>query len=150
MCEGRLLTVVSESLARVGYRFVQYSSPGEVCRRCHLYQICVESLIPGLRYRVIAVRKVKHYCPLTESRVQVVEVEPEPLQLLTEPQAAVPGTVLRYRPRTCREVSCRYYRTCTLTLPQELRVRVLRVLENVQCRYYGTLSLVEVLPLLHC
>lgn len=126
----RIVTLVGSSQARVGYRFV-HVGPAKPCMTCRLFQACVGALEPGRLYEVMAVRGVKHDCPLHEGGVVVVEVVEAAVEAAIPLKAAVEGLILSYRPLECAIEGCRLVRLCKPAwLRTGDRCKVVKVLES--------------------
>ncbi len=115
--ERRIVTLVGELQARVGYRFVN-TEPPTTCKECRLFHVCVGVLEPDRVYEVVAVRRVKHSCPLHEGGVRVVEVVEAPIEVALPSKVAVEGLIFHYRPPKCGLQDCQHRRLCS---PRGLR-----------------------------
>jgi len=113
----RLVTLVGSLQARVGYRFIS-SEPPSTCRGCRLFHVCIGVLEPGRVYEVVAVRRIKHSCPLHEEGVNVVEVVEATVEAALPSKIAVEGLIAQYRPPKCSLVDCEHRSLCQ---PQGLR-----------------------------
>ncbi len=143
----RLITLVSEEVAVEGYRFKLTGTVPSECRSCKLYRVCIGNLKLGVEYRVVTVRRVKHYCPLLDSYVRVVEVEPQPIELAVEDNMAVQGIVFTYRAKRCRDSSCPAYQLCNNRLIENTKLKIISVSnERFKCRYYGSMRKVLCMP----
>jgi uncharacterized protein (UPF0179 family) len=120
----RLVTLVGSLQARVGYRFIS-SEPPSTCRECRLFHACVGVLEPGRVYEVVAVRRIKHSCPLHEGGVNVVEVEEATVEAALPSKIAVEGLIAQYRPPKCSLLDCEHRSLCQpLGLKEGDRCRV--------------------------
>jgi len=143
----RLITLISEEVAVEGYRFRLTGTVPSECRSCKLYRVCIGNLKLGIEYMVVAVRRVKHYCPLLGSYVRVVEVEPQPIELAVEDSMAVQDIVFTYRAKGCRDSSCPAYRLCNNRLIEGTKLKIISVSsEKFSCRYYGLVRKVLCIP----
>ncbi|WP_297486758.1 UPF0179 family protein [Thermococcus sp.] len=126
-----VITLVGEKLAKPGLEFIYYG-PAEPCKSCKLARVCVGNLEPGRRYRILRVRNIEHSCPLHEGKVRVVEVVEPPIQVLVEPRAAIPGSML-----TLKFVDCDDPKKAELARPEGLfegdHVKVKEILDDVEC-----------------
>ncbi len=104
------VTLVGERQATEGHEFV-YRGPQPECRECRVKGVCLNQEI-GARYRIVAVRDVRHPCPLNEEQARAVEVELAPPELSLPMRRVVEGTVLAYEPLVCANAACPNYRTC--------------------------------------
>ncbi|MEM4700481.1 MAG: UPF0179 family protein [Candidatus Nezhaarchaeales archaeon] len=131
LAEGarRIVTLVGASQARVGYRFV-HLGPSKLCTACRLSHVCVDALEPGRMYEVVAVRRVRHNCPLHEGGVVAVDVIEAPVEAAVPPKVAVEGLTISYRPLECSIKDCTFVELCR---PRWLRAgdrcKVVKVLE---------------------
>jgi len=147
--EERIVTLVGEYQARVGYRFVNVEPP-KACRGCPLYQVCVGRLEPGKVYEVVRVRDRKHPCRIHEGGVRVVEVVEAPITMALPSKVALEDVVLTYDPGRCGDEGCSMRGLC---YPEALRrgdkLRVVKVLgERFKCPRMGVMVkvLVKRLP----
>lgn len=126
----RIVTLVGASQARIGYRFV-HLGPSKLCRACKLSHVCIEALEPGRIYEVVAVRKVRHDCPLHEGGVVAVDVVEAPVEVAVPLRVAVEGLTISYRLLKCDVKDCSLAEFCK---PKWLRTgdkcRVVEVLET--------------------
>lgn len=126
-----VVTMVGETQASKGFRFVA-ASPPEVCRRCKLFSVCMERLVPGRVYEVVEVRDKQHYCELYEGKVRVAKVVEAPMELLVKAQFAVEGATISFVYDECRESGCTLRSYC---MPKGVergkKVKIIKVLEDV-------------------
>jgi len=140
------VAMVTRAQARVGLIFRVV--PNARCLTCRLYRVCAGLLRPGGRYKVLAVRRKAHFCPLIRDYMVVVEVEELPLRAAVESKVAVEGVTLRYERISCNREGCPYYEYCVKTpLMNGERVRVARVMRRISCPASRHLMLVELLPM---
>ncbi|RLF18704.1 MAG: hypothetical protein DRN06_00720 [Thermoprotei archaeon] len=145
----RIITLVGEYQARVGYRFINVEPP-QTCRGCPLFQACVGRLEPGRMYEVVKVRDKRHPCRLHEGGVRVVEVVEVPITIALPSKLALEDLVFTFNPRRCPSNSCGLYELCNPPLIKRGdRLKVVAVLnERFKCPKLGVLvkSLVKRLP----
>ena len=126
-----VVTMVGETQASKGFRFVA-SPPPEVCRRCKLYNVCMERLVPGRVYEVVEVKDKQHYCELYEGKVRVAKVVEAPMEVLVKAQFAVEGAIVLFVYDECRESGCTLRSYC---MPEGVqrgkKVKIIKVLEDV-------------------
>lgn len=128
--QKRLVTLIGELQARVGYRF-SYSEPPNLCRDCRLYDVCIGVLEPGRLYEVVKVRGVKHRCLIHEGGVKVVEVVEAPVSAALPSKMAVEGLIIQYRPITCELHDCKLHSLCSPKwLKPNDRCRVVEVVSS--------------------
>lgn len=139
------VAMVTRAQARAGLVF--RVMPNARCLACRLYGVCAGLLRPGGRYRVLAVRRKAHFCPLIRDYMIVVEVEELPLPAVVESKVAVEGVALKYERVSCTRRSCPYYEYCVNSpLSEGEKVRVVKIVEKVQCPASRPLMLVELQP----
>ncbi|MCD6357582.1 MAG: hypothetical protein DRJ96_00910 [Thermoprotei archaeon] len=139
------VAMVTRAQARVGLVF--RVMPNARCLTCRLYKVCAGLLRPKGRYKILAVRRKAHFCPLIRDYMVVVEVEELPLLAAVESKVAVEGVTLRYESISCPRDSCPYYEYCTNSpLVEGEKVKVVKVVERIACPASRSLMLVELLP----
>ncbi len=142
----RVVTLTTPALAKKGAVFK--ARPLPACFSCKLYSVCMGKLRPGVRYRVVEVRSVKHKCPVLEEPMYVVVVEEEPILIAVEKRLAMEGVTLRYEPIECRESRCKFYEQCVANfLECGIKVRILKKVADLDCPLGRRLSLVLARPL---
>lgn len=145
----KIVTLLDEHQAKVGYRFVLYSIPDVCKKRCKLFKACLSKLKPGRTYRVVSVRKKKHICPLTNRPAVVVKVVEEPLQIALPSSKAIEGITLVYNEDFSQcpyRNRCRYYRYCNPApaVIKGIKIKISKVLSKIECVLGHSLVLVEV------
>lgn len=106
-----IITMISKSNAKLGYKFIRHSYPEE-CLKCSLKHLCADRLEEGRIYQVINIRKNEHYCKLINDKVKVVEVI-EPDIICTVPtRIAFEGSIITYNSMKCNEVKCVNFVKC--------------------------------------
>jgi len=126
------VTLLHAPQARLGAEFV-YAGPMPECGECRVRAACLNQQ-PGRRYRVTAVRDVRHPCPLTGDEVAVVEVDPAAPPMSWWTRTAVRGSTIAYEPLDCDRRDCRNFPACH---PRGIgpgeRLRLLQVEERFDC-----------------
>ncbi|RLE83232.1 MAG: hypothetical protein DRJ52_00205 [Thermoprotei archaeon] len=148
MSKKRIVTLLDETQAKPGYRFVIYSIPDK-CKKCKLYKACLSKLRPGRTYRVVSVRKKKHICPLTNREVVVVKVVEEPMYIALPSSKAIEGVTMTYREdlASCpSKVYCRYRKYCDPSpgIVKGTKVKINKLISKIKCMRGLDLVLVEV------
>lgn len=139
------IAMVTKAQAKPGLAFRVV--PNERCARCRYYGVCAGLLRPWGRYRVVAVRRKAHFCPLIRDYMVVVEVEEMPLVAAVESKVAVEGVTLTYEKPRCTRSGCPHRAYCSsASLASGERVEVVRVLGRLDCPAGRPLALVELLP----
>ena len=142
----KIVTLTTEAMARRGAKFKANIHPK--CLTCKLYKVCVSRLRPGFYYEVLKVRNKVHICPITGSRMRVVEVKPLPVSIVVESNFAVAGVTFNYEPIICDNIDCDNYDICSRSiLIKGEKVKVIKVAKTLRCPLGRRLSLVRVLPL---
>lgn len=140
------ITMVTEAQAKVGAVFKAVINPK--CTKCQFYKVCGETLRSGGRYKVKAIRRKAHVCPLLNERMVVVEVEEMPVLLAVESKLAVEGLTFRYRRMHCEHRSCPQHSLCdNAYFAEGEQVKVATVHGKVACPKNRAISLIELLPL---
>jgi len=144
----KIVTLLDENQAKVGYRFVLYSIP-DVCKKCRLFKACLSKLKPGRTYRVVSVRRKKHICPLTNRPAVVVKVVEEPLHIVLPSAKAIEGVTLVYNEDFSKcpfRTQCRYYRYCNPepAVTKGTKLKISKIVSKVNCARGLSLVLVEV------
>ncbi len=138
--------MVPEAQARRGLTFRAFVDPR--CFRCEFFNACAGSIRHGRRYKIVAVRRASHTCPILGEKMYVVEVEEEPLRAAIEARAAVPGVRVRFERIDCGMRECPSRRLCAQApLDDGEPVEVVRVVGNVACPLRRQLVLAELRPL---
>jgi len=106
----RLITLVDSKKAREGYEFIHYGI-SKKCQNCELYQVCIENLEKGRRYKIIGIRDYEHDCKIY-GKVKVVEVEEAEVPTAIEKRKAFLGSKLRFSPLKCNDIFCENYNLC--------------------------------------
>ena len=126
------VTLVGERQAAVGREFV-YRGPQPECRECKVKAACLNQE-PGVRYRIVGVRDVRHPCLLNEEHARVVEVEPAPPECSLSSHLAVEGALVAYERIVCANAACPNYRTChPVGIEPGQRLRIVDVGEELEC-----------------
>jgi uncharacterized protein (UPF0179 family) len=138
------ITLVSSNSAKVGYTFTYLGQPPE-CKDCPIRGIC-HNLIPGRRYRVIAVREKQHECEVhSAGKVSVVEYEEIPQSIAISRKSAVEGAVITLDGTECPAKWCGNLRFCSQKLYEKgQKVKILEVNEKLECPRGRELMLVTV------
>lgn len=127
----KIITLIDEAHAIPGYEFVSYSA--EECRDCNLYNVCIQNLREGRKYRITGVRNFSHSCKIF-GKVVVVEVEEAEIEASLDPKQAISGAVINFEPVECERILCDHYTKC---IPEGLssgeRVVVTEVREKIRC-----------------
>ncbi|MEM2218339.1 MAG: UPF0179 family protein [Thermofilaceae archaeon] len=138
--------MVTEAQAKVGTVFKAMVNPK--CIKCPFYKVCAGTLRSGGRYKVKAIRRKAHTCPLLNERMVVIEVEEMPALSTVESKLAVEGLTFRYKIPRCERESCLRYLLCNNTYFIEgEQVKVVAVHGKVACPENRVISLVELVPL---
>lgn len=126
------ITLLGKDQARKGHRFI-YLGPIQSCRECQLKNICF-NLEKGRRYRVVKVREKEHKCNVCSAGVKVVEVERVPFKAGVPKSMIVEGSVITFHPQGCGIKGCGNWQlTHPPGLEEGVRIKVLRILEDVNC-----------------
>jgi len=104
------VTLLHAPQARAGAEYV-YHGPMPECEGCKVRSACLNQ-VDGRRYRVTAVRAVRHPCPLTADQVAAVEVDLAPPPMSWWSRAALVGSTVTYEPLDCDRHDCANYPTC--------------------------------------
>ena len=144
----KIITLVTESQAKVGLRFVSKFNPS--CRKCPLYKICIGNLEATLTYQVVNVRRVRHKCPVTGVSMVVVEVVPLPIKALVPATQAVEGMNINCSLRRCERKKCKLRKLCVH--PSFRRVKRFKIVKvfspTITCEKNITWKLALLQPLL--
>jgi len=130
------LTVIGETLARPGlvFRYQGQTDPG--CASCKLLKVChSKDLKPGRDYVIKAARPVKHdVCHVFEGKVQVVEIEEQPLPVRAAiPVSATRGTGVSNHFEECG-ASCLFKACCNpAALPRGVTAQIEKIEGDVPC-----------------
>lgn len=142
----KTVTLTTETMAKRGVKFKANIHPK--CLACKLYKVCISKLRPGFYYEVLKVRNKVHICPITGSKMRVVEVKPLPTSIVTESNFAVAGVTFNYKPIICDNIDCENYDICSRSILIEgEKVKIIEVMKTLHCPLGRRLSLVRVLPL---
>ena len=104
------VTLLHAPQARLGAEYV-YQGEMPECGECRVKGACLNQQL-GRRYRVTAVRAVRHPCPLTGDEVRAVQVDLAPPPMSWWAKAAMPGLTATYQPLDCDRRDCANYATC--------------------------------------
>ena len=104
------VTLLHVPQARIGAEFV-YRGPMPECNECRVKGACLNQEA-GRRFRVTAVRSVRHPCPLTSDQVAAVEVDLSPPFMSWWARTAVEGSMVTYEPLVCDRHDCPNFETC--------------------------------------
>lgn len=106
------LTLVPETVAKPGYRFVFLGpNQGEECQGCPYQRLCF-NLEPGRTYEIDGMRDVVHPCNLhDEGKVRVVTVKPVGFASSVE-EKRLRGTAVTWTPVPCGMPECPEYGFC--------------------------------------
>jgi uncharacterized protein (UPF0179 family) len=137
------VTLLHAPQARTGAEFV-YHGPMPECEGCRVRGACLNQEV-GTRYRVTAVREIRHPCPLTQDAVAAVEVEPFPPRMSWWSKSALTGSTVSYAPLDCDRVDCVNYATChPLGVAPGRRIRIEANGRRLECPLGYDLSEVSV------
>lgn len=138
----KILTLVTEAQSGRGTVFT--IGVTSTCIRCGLFNFCVGKLRPGLRYKVVENRGVKHYCPLLKERMTVALVEEMPVRVSIKKSIAIENLSITYAKLQCQNRSCRYYNTCVLNpVKNGEKLKITKILEYPRCPLGFSLAVVE-------
>lgn len=127
-----LVTLIGENQAKEGYEFI-FVGPVPDCKDCKLKTVCF-SLREGHRYRVKAVRPIKHECRIHEVGVRIVEVEEVPMEVCLPEGKAIEGAIVSIERSGCSDIGCSSFRTCSQAGVKEgAKYKVLEVRGAVDC-----------------
>lgn len=126
------VTLLHAPQAKAGNHYV-YRGPMPECQECRVKGACLNQEV-GRRYRVTAVRSVRHPCPLTADLVAAIEAEPAAPPMSWWSRAAIAGSSLTYEPLDCDRHDCVNFATCH---PQGIargdRVRIVEFGARLTC-----------------
>lgn len=143
--KAKIVTLITESQARVGHIFSIVVT--KKCLSCKLFDICIGKLRPGIPYKIVEVRKMKHYCPLIKDYMKVVLVEPQTLQVAIESKKAVEGLIVEYNKNRCNNKSCRYWKYCYKEFIENgAKLKITKINAKIHCPLGFHLTLVEASP----
>jgi hypothetical protein len=104
------VTLLHAPQARPDAEFL-YLGPMPECEPCRVRAACLNQE-KGRRYRVTAVRTVRHPCPLTGDEVVAVVADLAPPPMSWWAKAAMVGGTVTYEPLDCARRDCANYATC--------------------------------------
>ena len=104
------VTLLHAPQARLGAEYV-YQGEMPECGECRVKGACLNQQL-GRRYRVTAVRAVRHPCPLTGDEVRAVQVDLAPPPMSWWAKTAMKGSTVTYEPLDCDRQDCVNYSTC--------------------------------------
>ena len=138
-----MLTLISESMAREGMKFV-FEGPDEVCATCKLRFTCLSSLDKGRVYEITAVKKTKHFCPREDGYLVLVEIAEPKLTFALSSRRAIAGMTVEYHP-PCDRAFCQHYDECVAVgLSEGEKAVILAVKGPVDCPLSPSKRIVEV------
>jgi len=127
-----LMTLVPETLAKIGYEFYMVG-PLPECKSCRLRSVCFQ-LEQGKVYKVTKVRENKHPCKIHGRDVCIVEVEPSSFKTSVHEKRAVEGSMLEYVQVVCASPGCEHYHTCKPMFAKEGRkYKIKKVGKKLEC-----------------
>ncbi|RZN50422.1 UPF0179 family protein [archaeon] len=128
-----MLTLIGESMAKKGMKFIFEGADNENCVKCKLRFTCSTNLEKGRVYEVIDVKKTKHYCPKEDAYVQLVEIVEPTLEMAVASRRAIEGMTFEYEP-PCSRARCRYRDECVPPgVARGEKVRITRILGPLEC-----------------
>jgi uncharacterized protein (UPF0179 family) len=127
----KTISMVTESFASKGSIFQPMLS--SKCIGCENFSVCIGALRPLVSYRVVSTRNHYNVCPALAERMQVVEVEELPFQVILEAQVAIPGASVRYtRPSCSEDIKKQYPLECNpVYLEEGEKINVIRRIAKV-------------------
>ncbi|MHA1377684.1 MAG: UPF0179 family protein [Candidatus Helarchaeota archaeon] len=141
--QEKIVTLIGQKQAKIGYAFTFLKSPNEECRRCKLYTTCITNLKEGQTYEIVKVRKKIHDCPVHKDGVQVVEVIELPKIALIDSKLAFEGAIITYRCPYCEDFKCEFYEKCNTVLENEQKYKILEILGEQICKLGKKLKLAK-------
>lgn len=111
MNDEKIVTIVGSVIAKEGMEFV-YGGSSPDCENCKVAKVCHNGkLKENRRYRVTAVRKTKHKCPVHEGGAVAVEVKEADITAVIPTTQATRRTRITYQP-VCDDIFCKGYDLC--------------------------------------
>jgi hypothetical protein len=140
------VTLIGKELARNGLEFIYEGMIGE-CESCKLSKAC-NNLKKGRRYRIVAVRKTEHSCPVHLNGALSVEVIESPIPVLISADMAIRNTRIQFE-FSCTRETCSNFDLCHPEgLVEGEKYIVQDVIGNAPdiCEKGRNLQLVELMP----
>ncbi|NPA85284.1 MAG: hypothetical protein GXO07_04675 [Crenarchaeota archaeon] len=114
-----------------GDRFVALGTL-PLCEDCFLRERCKEYK-KGWIYEVKAkVGMVEHDCKI-HGKVVMGEVEEVGVPLVIPKRLAIEGVTVEYTPTRCGERNCPFWKDCSRSIGDRVKIKVREVLEDVEC-----------------
>jgi len=137
-----MMTLIGESMARMGMKFV-FEGTNEVCDTCKLRFTCANNLEKGRVYEIVAVKKMKHYCPKEDAYLTLVEIIEPTLTFAIDKRKAIIGMTFIYSP-PCNRRRCKNLDICVpIGISEGEKVVIRKVIGTIECPE-GTKKKVEV------
>jgi len=137
-----MLTLIGESMARVGMKFV-FEGASEECATCKLRFTCTSNLDKGHVYEIVEVRKNKHFCPKENGYLVLVDVIEPALEMAVDTRRAIVGMTISYV-APCDKKLCPHYDRCVpLGIEEGERVTINKIVETIKCPN-GSKKIVEI------
>ncbi|MHA1685039.1 MAG: UPF0179 family protein [Candidatus Heimdallarchaeaceae archaeon] len=138
-----VITLIDKHVAQVGYRFIHLGER-EICNQCPLKKVCVEPLEVYHTYEIIEIKKKEHTCLIDDTIMRVVDVKEVPQLLSVEKKKYLENLIITRPAINCSEELCVNYDYCMNPLfKKEAKVKIVKVLEEVECPLGYKLVLVE-------
>ncbi|PSN84518.1 hypothetical protein B9Q01_00475 [Candidatus Marsarchaeota G1 archaeon OSP_D] len=130
----KLITLVPNNVAKIGYEFVFTKITGTECESCKVRVVCLDNLSVGKKYVVKEVKMIEHHCPLVGLNAKVVQVELAETQVSIEKSRVIVGATISYSPINCNWKFCKNYTVCVDNgLLEGEKVKIIEKVSELDC-----------------
>ncbi len=139
-----VISLVSKDVSEVDYKFTHMGSV-EICNKCPLKKVCVDSLKENNNYIITNVKRKEHSCLIDGRKMVVCEVKEIKPRVSVRKQKHLEGMTIKRKPLECNEILCEHYSVhcCLVGFDKEMKIKIIKELEEIQCPLKYDLVLVE-------
>ena len=138
-----VITLLPNSVAKIGYSFTNLGKT-EICESCSLLKVCVDALKENYSYQVTEIKGIEHTCLIDNQTMVVCNVEEANDIISVKKQKFLDNIILNRETFDCNEILCKYYENCMSPIYcKKEKVKIIKVLENINCPLKYELVLVE-------
>jgi len=138
-----VITLIPKSVAKVNYRFTHFGGV-EICEKCPLKNVCIDSLKINKIYEIKSIRKKEHNCLIDNSKMIVCDVTNCNPIITIPDERVMEGVIITRSVSNCNEILCENYQKCLpYGFDKITKVKVLRIIRQVECPLNYALKEIE-------